>query len=187
MSTARHPDDRPAGAPAPDAELKALRDLIAGERVAMLTVAGEDGLLQSRPMTVLDHDAHGAFWFFCDCAPGDERFRARHRDANLAFTRPSDSVWVSLSGHGEVLHDPERNRRLWTPMARPWFPEGPESPRLALLKFSPVRGETWEGPGNAVTRLFAAVASVAAGRPVAMGEHAVLHDLGDARPAPTER
>jgi general stress protein 26 len=55
--------------------------------------------------------------------------------------------------------------------AKPWFPEGPDSPNLALLKFIPDAADYWDAPNSVMVRAFGAVASIVAGKPVAMGEH----------------
>jgi len=84
---------------------------------------------------------------------------------------------VSLSGHGELVHDRERIKMLWTSFAKPWFPEGPETPNLALLKFVPHSAEYWDAPSSRMVRLLAMAASAIAGKPIGMGEHDTLTNL----------
>jgi hypothetical protein len=66
---------------------------------------------------------------------------------------------------------------LWTPFAKPWFPDGPGSPNLALLKFAPDTGEYWGAPHSKMARMFAIAASIVAAKPVGLGEHDTLRDL----------
>ncbi len=156
-----------------------LAHLIKGQRTAMLTMAAATGgQLESKPMTVLSHDSEGCFWFFCEAAPHDAVLRERYKQANLAFSDEANATYVSVSGHGELVHDRERIHALWTAAAKPWFPEGPDSPNLALLKFVPSQAEYWDGPGSRVVRLLALAASVVAGKPLGMGDHAVLTQVG---------
>ena len=91
-------------------------------------------------------------------------------------------AYVSLSGHGEVDADRERIKRLWTPLARPWFPEGPESSNLALLKFVPDVADYWDGPSSQMVRAFGTIASSIAGKPVAMGERGSHTGLSSSTP-----
>jgi hypothetical protein len=64
-------------------------------------------------------------------------------------------------------------------MAKPWFPEGPESPNLALLKIEPEMAEFWDAPNSKMVRMFALAMSVYAGKPVGLGEHDTLTHLSE--------
>ena len=142
--------------------------------VAMLSNIDADGALVSRPMAVLEVDASGAVWFFVDLRSSRVEFL---RVVNLSFVDADHGTYVSLSGRGEIRSDRSHVERLWTPMAKPWFPEGPASSNLALLKFVPHTAEYWDAPNSKMVRMFAMAASVVAGKPVGMGDHATLTDL----------
>lgn len=73
--------------------------------------------------------------------------------------------------------DRERIESLWTEFARPWFPDGVDSFNLALLKLVPHRAEFWDAYHSKMVRLFARTASMAAARPIGMGEHGTLDSL----------
>ena len=174
MSTHHHAD-----------EPQRLDELIDGERFTMLTRRTPDGLLHSKPMTVLKHDEQGHFWFFVRSQPGLASDEASYAQVNLAFSRPDKGTHVSLAGQGRLVRDRAQIHALWTPMAKPFFPEGPDAPDLALLQVTATAGEYWDGPSNGVARAFALAASIAAGKPVGMGEHGPV-DLGDAAAAPPQ-
>lgn len=141
--------------------------LIEDLHVAMLTTAEADGVLSSRPMSALEMDAEGALWFFTDARSGKvERLEA----VNLSFSEVSRGTYVSLSGHARIETGREHIRRLWTPLALPWFPDGADSPSLALLKVMPDTADYWDAPHSTMIRAFGMIASVVAGRPVGMGE-----------------
>lgn len=127
--------------------------LIQHMTIAMMTTANNDGGLTSRPMSPLLLDAYGDLWFFTDIRSE----KVKHRDAiNLCFIDSTRATYVSLSGHG-VLHD-ERAYidRLWTPFAKPWFHEGPESSHLALLKFVTRSAEYWSSAQARMVALLSA-------------------------------
>lgn len=156
------------------AERTHLAELIEPISVAMLTTVDASGGLQSRPMAPLALDGQGALWFFTDLrsAKADQLQRA-----NLCFVDTAHASYVSLSGHGELSTDRAHIESLWTTFARPWFPDGPESTHLALLKFVPDSADYWDAPNSRMVRMLAVAASVIAGTPVAMGEHASLTNL----------
>lgn len=126
-------------------------------------------------MTPLEIDSEGALWFFVDrtSVPNVKRLH----EANLTFGDEGRAVYVSLSGRGELDDDRETMRRLWTSFAKPWFPDGPDSADLALLKFVPNAAQYWDGPHSKVVRKVAMAASIAAGRPMGIGEHHTLTNL----------
>ena len=116
------------------AERARLCALIKDITVVMFTSRNVDGTLSSRPMSPLEMDGNGALWFFTDArATQAEQLDA----AKLSFTDSVKSQHVLLSGRGEIETDRARIDRLWTPLLKPRFADGPGSPNLALLKFVP--------------------------------------------------
>ena len=149
-------------------ELAHVAALIGNIPIAMLTNVEADGALASRPMSALEMDAAGALWFFTDLR--SEKLEHLRR-VNLSFSDRAHGTYVSLSGRGEIDTDRGRIERLWTPLAKPWFPDGPESAFLALLKFVPDAADYWDAPNSTMVRAFGVLASVVAGKPIALGEH----------------
>ena len=157
--------------PQRSADLTQLCELIENMSVAMLTNLDDEGALVSRPMSPLEMDINGTLWFFTD----RRSTKAEHlRVLNLSFTDPAQSTYVSLSGRGELDTDRTHIERLWTPLAKPWFPDGPDSPNLTLLKFMPDTAEYWDAPDSKMVRLVAMAASIVTGKPIGMGEHDTL-------------
>ena len=139
------------------AELSHVTKLIENIPIAMLTTLKGDGALASRPMTALEMDAQGALWFFTDLQSSkvDEL-----RVVNLSFADRDQGAYVSLTGHGEIETDRARIQSLWTVFAKPWFPDGPDSSNLALLKFIPDTANYWDAPSSKMVRAFGMMASV---------------------------
>ena len=155
-------------------ERQKLGELIEDFDIGMLTFMNENGLLISQPMGPIEIDRTGVIWFFTDRTSE----KVDHLETlNLAFSGEPDGVYVSLSGHGEIEVNPARQQALWSPFVKPWFPEGPDSPSLCLLKFVPHMAEYWDAPHSKVVRLFAMAASIAAAKPIGLGEHARLNHL----------
>ncbi|MDT7835031.1 pyridoxamine 5'-phosphate oxidase family protein [Aquabacterium sp. OR-4] len=165
-----------------DETLERLDQLLDGERVAMLTRWTPDGLLHSKPMTVLQHDAGGAFWFYVRSVAGQDDDEVQYRHVNLAFSNPDKGRHVSLAGQGRIVRDRALIESLWTAAAKPWFPDGPQAPELALLEIIPTHAEYWDGPSNVFSRALAMAASIAAGKPIGLGEHAEIDLTAGVRP-----
>jgi general stress protein 26 len=158
--------------------LTPLCKLIEDMHVSMLTISDADGQLTSKPMAPLEMDEAGAIWYFTDLHSD----KVRHLNVvNVSFSDADSGTYVSISGKGEIHSDQDRIQKLWTMAAKPWFPNGPESPNLALLKIIPNSVEFWDAPNSKMVRMFAMAASVAAGKPIAMGKHETLTDLSESR------
>lgn len=165
--------------PQDSGELHQLCKLIEKIPVAMFTTVDASGRLVSRPMSPLQMDRAGILWFFTDLRSEKTEQLAK---VNLGFADADRSTYVSLSGRGEISTDRSRIHALWTPFAKPWFPEGPDSPNLALLKFVPDTAEYWDAPHGKMVRTLALAASMVTGKPVGMGQHETLTGLSHAAP-----
>ncbi len=151
-----------------------LAELIEDIHVTMLTTAGDSGDLESRPMAPQEMDSEGAIWFLTT----NHSEKTRHlAHVNLSLMHASRGTYVSLSGHASISTDREHIHRLWSALAKPWFPDGPDSPHVVLFKFIPTKAEYWDAPHSRTVRLFALAASVIAGKPVGMGDNKTLQPL----------
>ena len=153
-------------------DFEKLADLIEESRTAMMTSLDEDDRLVSRPMAPLKMDASGALWFFTDV--NSQKVQQIDR-VNLSFSDEDDSIYVSVAGHGSISNDRSLIRELWSPLMRPWFPDGEDSANLALIKVTPQTAEYWDSAHNKMVRMFAVAASVIASKPVGMGNHGKLN------------
>ena len=141
-------------------ELTELGELIEDMSVATLTTFdGAEGMLMSRPISPLEMCEQGAIWFLADSSSN----KVKHLQVmNLDFSNESDSTYVSISGHGEVVDDRARIESLWTVFAKPWFPNGMNASNLALPKFVPHSAEYWDAPNSKMVRMLAMAASIVA-------------------------
>jgi general stress protein 26 len=162
--------------PQKNESLTKLCKLIDPIHIAMLTVSDAEGDLTSMPMAPLEMDEEGAIWFFTDLHSD----KVRHLNVvNLGFSDSDNSTYVSISGRGEIHSDRALILKLWSPAMKPWFPNGPESPNLTLLKIIPTSAEYWDAPDSKMVRMFAMAASIAANKPIGLGKHDTLTDLAD--------
>jgi general stress protein 26 len=158
---------------ASEADRAKIAELIKDVRICMLTTAEGDGTLRSRPMATqeLKGGFDGVLWFFTeiDSRKVDEVERERH--VNLAYSKPGDQVYVSISGNARVVRDRAKAAELWTPFLKAWFPKGLEDPQLALLRVEATEAEYWEAPHGAVVRVVGLVKSLVTGQKYTPGEN----------------
>ncbi len=149
-------------------ELEKVVQIMRGDRFCMLTSVGDEGRLQSHPMTPQEVTDDANVWFFIDTTSEHaDHIRAEKR-VNLAFA--DGSTWLSVAGHGDVRQDRDKIEELWNPMVEAWFPEGKDSPNVGLLYVESDTAEYWDTPGGKVASALAFVKAKVTGDKPDVGE-----------------
>ena len=125
-------------------------DLIARAQSAMLTTLTPDGELVSRPMAVQETEFDGDLWFFVSEDSDKVRQIMAHPRVNVSLSNDKKSEWISISGTAEVVHDRAKTKDLWAKPLETWFPDGPETPGLALIKVRAESAEYWNAATSKV-------------------------------------
>jgi general stress protein 26 len=149
---------------------EALRPLIDGIPVAMVTTVAADGALRCRPMllTRLESDATLVFLTHVSSQKTDEvQHDAR---VNVAFQSDKGDRYVSVSGTATVAHDVPRMRDLWNPTYRAWFPSGVDDPDGAVMTVRVDYVDYWDVPSSRLVRVWGAVKALATGEVVESGD-----------------
>lgn len=154
-----------------DESMEKLGSLIKDIRVAMLTTTDAEGHLHSRPMATQTTDFDGTLWFFTRAdSPKVGEIDREHR-VNVSYADAHEQHYVSVSGRARLVRDPARNKELWSPLLKAWFPDGLDDPALALLRVDVERAEYWDAPSSAVVHLVGFVKALATGTTYEPGEH----------------
>lgn len=127
----------------------------------MLTTQDEDGTLRSRPMSVnrkVDFD--GDLWFFTYGNSHKVIEAKKHPQVNVSFADIKNNSYVSVSGTAELVRDSAKIESMWEPELKAWFPDGLNTPDLALLKVNAVKAEFWDGPSSMVAHVMALMKAV---------------------------
>jgi general stress protein 26 len=140
-------------------------------RVGMLTTQEPTGKFVSRPMTVVDVAPGEDLHFFTGRDTSSVQDVRAHDAVNVAFV--GDGEWVSVSGTAEVVEDRRVVEGLWTDALRPFYPEGPATPGLVVLRVHTETAELWRSPGTVSTALRWAKARVT-GERIDAGESKVV-------------
>ncbi len=129
----------------------------------------------SRPMRCIPQQEQNVIWFITDADAEREAAMARHPAACLGFADLRGQNFVSVSGTIGRVDDKAKLAELWNEGAGVYFPKGPDDPSVALLKFSPVKGEYWDAPSNPIVLAIKFLqAKVTEERPD-LGEHEATH------------
>ena len=155
-----------------DDKLAKLREIVKAVDICMLTTVDERGDLHSRPMSNnREVEFDGDLWFFTYGSSHKVDEVGRVPKVCASFADVDAQQYASLTGRAEVVRDRAKIEELWRPHLRAWFPEGVETPDIALLKVSAERAEYWDGSQSVVAHAFSFVTSLVKGEPAQLGEN----------------
>lgn len=134
-------------------DIQTLQELIKDIRIAMMTTVDEDGTLRSRPMGTQDIENESDLWFFTADPSGKAEEVRQNQQVNLSYVDTGKNRYVSVSGRAMIVHDKARMEKYWKPILKAWFPEGLETPDLALMRVTPEKAEFWDAPHGKLVAL----------------------------------
>jgi general stress protein 26 len=150
--------------------IEKLKSLIEDIDFGMLTTM-DGGKLRSRPMSTQEVQADGDLWFFTsDKTHKVDEIEADNR-VNVAYSKPDDNVYVSVSGTATIVKDRAKIEELWNPVLKAWFPEGLDDPTLCLLKVSVEEAEYWDSPNSKIVQIAGFVKALVTGKAAQGGEN----------------
>ena len=120
--------------------------------VGMLTTEDENGHLRSRPMAT-QRAEEGVLWFFTGKdSPKIEDIK-KDAEVNVSYADPNNRFTFPSRVLAQTFRDPAKVRELWSSGAQRWFPEGPDDPRLMILKVEITGAEYWDIDKRAMIQL----------------------------------
>ncbi len=117
----------------------------------MLSTKTEGGAIAARPMSNnRDVDFDGDSWFFSD---GDSRsVRDIEADPNVGLGLQgkksllgAPGIFITIAGRAEIIRDKAAFAEHWNKDLERWWPDGIDSPGLALIKVNAERIHYWDG------------------------------------------
>ena len=151
-----------------------LWDLVKDTRFCMLAHRHADGTLHSHPLTTQNKalEEDGCLYFFVSRASEVGQRLQQDGNVNLAYANPGKDTWVSVSGTARVLDDLAKKKELFNPIAKAWFPDGPEDPDLELEEVRIDEAEYGNVKENKLLQLLKmGKAALTGTRPRKLGEH----------------
>lgn len=131
------------------------QDLLEKFTTAMLVTRTSSGELRCRPMTIAEVHENADVFFVTSV--DDRKSKEIMQDPNVCVALQSGQKYVSLTGKAELVRDQKRLNEMWNEAWNVWFPDGPESSDVTLLKIDPTYGEYWDVSGlNGVKYLYRA-------------------------------
>lgn len=143
-------------------------DIINHSHIGMFTTINEAGAIVSRPLAVQDVKDDGDMWFFTGEGTSQVAHIAADPRVNVSFGKRTE--WVSVAGTAEVVRDRAKIRELWNQAVEAWFPDGPDTPEVVLLRVNSDSAEYWTSPGGTAATVLQWVKSKVTHSRMSVGE-----------------
>ncbi|MEQ4565832.1 MULTISPECIES: pyridoxamine 5'-phosphate oxidase family protein [Micrococcaceae] len=153
---------------AEERDISKVTDIINGAKIGMVTTVNEQGALVSRPLAVQDVKDDGDMWFFTGLGTSQVAHVRNDPRVNVSFGKNTE--WVSVAGNAEVVTDRQIIRDMWNQTVEAWFPDGPETPEVCLLRVDSESAEYWTSPGGTAATVLQWVKSKVTHSRMSVGE-----------------
>ncbi|QQO12543.1 pyridoxamine 5'-phosphate oxidase family protein [Bradyrhizobium diazoefficiens] len=151
-------------------EIGRVWDIIEKVGVCMLTTRFAGGL-RARPLEARPDREAGLIYFVTGLHSPKEDEIASAPDVGLVFIDPDDKAYLSITGRASILRDVEKTKAVWRKTDEVWWPDGPASPDVSLLRIEPVTAELWDGPASAAVTAFEFVKARLTGQEPKLGQN----------------
>jgi general stress protein 26 len=145
-------------------------DIIEKVGVCMLTTQFAGGL-RARPVEARPDREAGLIYFVTDLHSAKEDEIESTPDVGLVFIDPDDKAYLSITGRASVMRDVEKTQAVWRKTDEVWWPDGPGSPDVSLLRIELFMAELWDGPASAAVTAFEFVKARFTGQEPKLGQN----------------
>ncbi len=118
---------------------------------------------EARPMATQSVDEKGNIWFISAVESNKNDDIKTNDQVQLLYAKPSDTKFLSIYGYAEISKDREKIDELWSPLAKAWFPEGKDDPRITVIRVMPEHAHYWDTQHGKMVTLFKIAVSAITG------------------------
>ena len=107
-----------------------------------------DGVPHGRPMSTIPMQVEGKIYLLTDATSTAATDVASNATVLLSYQGKSDHV--AVCGKASVSADKALVKRLWSPGAQVFWPDGPDASHVVAISVLPDRADYWDGPNPVV-------------------------------------
>lgn len=123
----------------------------------------------TRPMSVQEVSDDGTFNFLSSTESRKNADILIDPSVQLYFINTSDYEFLTIYGTATITQDKNVIDKYWTNMAKAWFPEGKDDPRVSVIQFKPSDGFYWDTKDGKLVSLIKIAASAIVGKTLQEG------------------
>lgn len=151
------------------AAIEKFKELIDHNATCLFTSNLENLPLTTRPMSVQKVDDQGNFWFLSASDSHKNQEIEMDQRVQLFFQNVSDFEFLSVYGTASVSKNRQKIDELWAPIAKAWFSEGKEDPRVTVIKVKPDEAFYWDTKSGKIVSMLKIAASAVLGKTLSEG------------------
>lgn len=122
-----------------------IRELVGAAKTCFFCTAESTSDSQGvRPMSVQKVDDEGSLWFLSANDSHKNLEIEKDPRVRLYFQGSPHSDFLMLEGRATIFTDKALIEELWMPLAKAWFTEGKDDPRITVIKFTTQNGYFWD-------------------------------------------
>ena len=114
------------------------------EKTCMFCTHDATGDMKARPMSTNKTDGYGNIWFLSDRLSELNDQLKNSSIVDLLYVNTKDNTYCTVKGIAQVSRDQGLINELWNPIAKAWFKEGKEDPRISVIKVIPQDAHYWD-------------------------------------------
>jgi general stress protein 26 len=145
------------------------KQLIKHQPTCLFTTQLTQVPLTTRPMGVQKVCDQGNFWFLSSSESDKNAEIAIDDRVQLFFLNTSDYEFLSVYGKASITRDKQKIDELWTDIAKAWFEDGKEDPRVTVIKVTPEEGFYWDTKNGKLVSMIKILASAVLGKTLEEG------------------
>ena len=138
-----------------------LKELSESARMCMFCTNLETLPIAARPMSLRETDEEGNLWFLSSAESNKNFEILEDNRVQLLFMNNGSSEYLSVYGKAYIYQDKNTIEDKWTPLARAWFEEGKDDPKVSVIRVTPDETYYWDTKaGKLVSFLTFATAAI---------------------------
>jgi len=144
--------------------IEKMQELVKHNNICLFTTRIYDSPLHARPMGTQQVDEDGNFWFLSGDDSDKNAEIMEDNSVQLFYSDAGKAEFMSVYGQASISRDQKKIEELWNPIAKAWFKEGKNDPRLTLIKITPEEAYYWDTKHNKMVTMIKILASMVSGK-----------------------
>lgn len=145
------------------------KEIVKHESTCLFTTQLTKVPLTTRPMSVKKVCDQGNFWFLSPSDSDKNQEISNDPRVQLFISNTSNYEFLSIYGKATITKDKAKIDELWSDIAKAWFPEGKDDPRVTVIKVSPEEGFYWDTKDGKLVSMIKILASAVTGKTMQEG------------------
>ncbi|MBS1779384.1 MAG: pyridoxamine 5'-phosphate oxidase family protein [Bacteroidetes bacterium] len=152
-----------------------IRELVKNNAICLFCTKLEKQPFETRPMSVQDVDDEGNLWFLSDKNSNKNQEIKQDDSVQLLFANNGNSEYMSIYGSADVFYDRSKVEELWNPIAKAWFTEGKDDPRISVIRVRAKQGYYWDTQNGKMVDFLKMLAGAVTGKTMDGGVEGTLN------------